>query len=247
MTVSDGRRKMWLVRSLGSRSAAFLLSLIGHALLAFGLLTIQPLERARPLPIVGVSVPGSGFLMDRSTVIFIEEEATATKVDRPAPPTLELAGLLPLRVQPLQPELPDISELEDASGTANAAEPTEIEGNDATALLARYVGLIRARIERAWDRPHSNTLVQCRVQIIGRMWIPCVRALLALALFSIPLTAFAAAGRTSTQYSASQSGEEDMLALERRLHERLPIGPEEGQSFYIKIQERLGLTPPPYQ
>jgi RHS repeat-associated protein len=40
---------------------------------------------------------------------------------------------------------------------------------------------------------------------------------------------------------------EDMLALERKLHETLPIGPEERQAFYIKLQESLGLTPPPYQ
>jgi hypothetical protein len=38
----------------------------------------------------------------------------------------------------------------------------------------------------------------------------------------------------------------DMLALERKLHETLPIGPEERQSFYIKLQEAAGLIPPPY-
>jgi len=40
---------------------------------------------------------------------------------------------------------------------------------------------------------------------------------------------------------------EDRLALERNIHETLPIVPEEGQSFYIKIQEALGLLPPPYK
>jgi hypothetical protein len=39
---------------------------------------------------------------------------------------------------------------------------------------------------------------------------------------------------------------EDMLALERNLHENLPIGPEEGQTFYIGIQVAKGLRPPPY-
>jgi RHS repeat-associated protein len=39
---------------------------------------------------------------------------------------------------------------------------------------------------------------------------------------------------------------EDMLALERKLHETLPIGLEEAQSIYIKIQKALGLLPPPY-
>jgi hypothetical protein len=38
----------------------------------------------------------------------------------------------------------------------------------------------------------------------------------------------------------------DMLALERLLHETLPIGPEEGQLFYIQKQIANGLRPPPY-
>lgn len=38
----------------------------------------------------------------------------------------------------------------------------------------------------------------------------------------------------------------DMLKLERDLHETLPIGPEEGQKFYIKKQVEKGLKPPPY-
>jgi hypothetical protein len=40
---------------------------------------------------------------------------------------------------------------------------------------------------------------------------------------------------------------QDMLGLERSLHENLPIGPEEGQSFYGGIQEENGLKPPPYE
>jgi hypothetical protein len=39
---------------------------------------------------------------------------------------------------------------------------------------------------------------------------------------------------------------QDMLALERSLHETLPIGPEEGQTPYIWIQVAKGLRPPPY-
>ena len=39
---------------------------------------------------------------------------------------------------------------------------------------------------------------------------------------------------------------EDMFALERNLRENLPIGPEEGQTFYIWIQVAKGLRPPPY-
>jgi len=37
-----------------------------------------------------------------------------------------------------------------------------------------------------------------------------------------------------------------MLELERKLHENLPIGPEEGQKFYIQKQIGKGLKPPPY-
>jgi hypothetical protein len=39
----------------------------------------------------------------------------------------------------------------------------------------------------------------------------------------------------------------EMLQLERSLHENLPIGPEEGQSFYIDMQVEKGLMPPPYE
>jgi hypothetical protein len=38
----------------------------------------------------------------------------------------------------------------------------------------------------------------------------------------------------------------EMLQLERNLHETLPIGPEEGQQFYILLQIEKGLKPPPY-
>jgi hypothetical protein len=34
--------------------------------------------------------------------------------------------------------------------------------------------------------------------------------------------------------------------LERQLHETLPIGPEERQSFYIQKQVEQGMKPPPY-
>ena len=39
---------------------------------------------------------------------------------------------------------------------------------------------------------------------------------------------------------------EDMLALERNLHENLPIGPEEGQTFYLGIWVVKDLRPPRY-
>jgi RHS repeat-associated protein len=38
----------------------------------------------------------------------------------------------------------------------------------------------------------------------------------------------------------------DMLEMERNLHETMPIGPEEGQSFYEDIQAAKGLKTPPY-
>jgi hypothetical protein len=44
----------------------------------------------------------------------------------------------------------------------------------------------------------------------------------------------------------ARGSKQDMLALERSLHETLPIGPEEGQTFYIQKQIANGLRPPPY-
>jgi RHS repeat-associated protein len=44
----------------------------------------------------------------------------------------------------------------------------------------------------------------------------------------------------------ASGSKQDMLALERSLHETLPIGPEEGQTPYIWIQVAKGLRPPPY-
>jgi RHS repeat-associated protein len=38
-----------------------------------------------------------------------------------------------------------------------------------------------------------------------------------------------------------------MLKLERKLHETLPIGPEEKQAFYVDKQIEKGLKPPPYE
>ncbi len=60
-----------------------------------------------------------------------------------------------------------------------------------------------------------------------------------------------------TRYSKAELGggklkeiangnKKDMLSLERNLHKKLPIGPEEGQKAYIKIQVEQGLKPPPY-
>lgn len=40
---------------------------------------------------------------------------------------------------------------------------------------------------------------------------------------------------------------EEMLALERDLHSTLPIGPEERQSVYVKVQADQGLKTPPYK
>lgn len=43
-----------------------------------------------------------------------------------------------------------------------------------------------------------------------------------------------------------QGSKEEMLQLERKIHETLPIGPEEAQKFYIQKQVQKGLKPPPY-
>lgn len=44
----------------------------------------------------------------------------------------------------------------------------------------------------------------------------------------------------------AEGAKKDMLQLERNLHETLPIGPQEGQRFYLQKQVENGLTPPPY-
>lgn len=44
----------------------------------------------------------------------------------------------------------------------------------------------------------------------------------------------------------AQGAKADILGLERSLHETLPIGSEERQSFYIQKQIQQGLKPPPY-
>jgi hypothetical protein len=45
----------------------------------------------------------------------------------------------------------------------------------------------------------------------------------------------------------ARGARDDMLQLERNLHETLPIGPEEAQKCYINIQIQKGLKPPPYK
>lgn len=44
----------------------------------------------------------------------------------------------------------------------------------------------------------------------------------------------------------AKGSREEMLKLERNLHETLPLGPEERQSFYIQKQVDKGPKPPPY-
>ena len=68
---------------------------------------------------------------------------------------------------------------------------------------------------------------------------------------------FGVTDNPATRYSAAelnggslriigQGERSEMLGLERQLHETLPIGPEEGQLFYIQKQVQNGLKPPPY-
>ena len=62
-----------------------------------------------------------------------------------------------------------------------------------------------------------------------------------------PGTRYTSAEMNGGQLNILASGDKaDMLALERGLHEWLPIGPEEGQAFYILKQIANGLRPPPY-
>jgi uncharacterized protein RhaS with RHS repeats len=45
----------------------------------------------------------------------------------------------------------------------------------------------------------------------------------------------------------AKGAKEKMLELERNLHKYLPIGPEEGQSIYIKLQKLIGYNALPYK
>jgi hypothetical protein len=56
----------------------------------------------------------------------------------------------------------------------------------------------------------------------------------------------ATGGRAAEQRVLTSGTKQEMLALERKVHETLPIGPEERQSFYIDKQVAKGLRPPPY-
>ena len=63
-----------------------------------------------------------------------------------------------------------------------------------------------------------------------------------------PATRYTAAEMNGRRLNIiAQGARDDMLQLERNLHETLPIGPEEGQRFYIQIQVNKGLAPPPYK
>jgi RHS repeat-associated protein len=60
-----------------------------------------------------------------------------------------------------------------------------------------------------------------------------------------PATRYTAAELNGGSLNIIAQGERsEMLGLERQLHETLPLGPEERQSFYIQMQIQKGLLPP---
>jgi hypothetical protein len=62
-----------------------------------------------------------------------------------------------------------------------------------------------------------------------------------------PLTRYTQTQLGGGRLKILASGEKsEMLSLERNLHETMPIGPEEGQSFYKDIQAQKGYSVPPY-
>lgn len=62
-----------------------------------------------------------------------------------------------------------------------------------------------------------------------------------------PATRYSAAQLNGGQLRIIGQGQRsEMLGLERQLHETLPLGPEERQSFYIDRQVESGLRSPPY-
>lgn len=63
-----------------------------------------------------------------------------------------------------------------------------------------------------------------------------------------PATRYSSAELAGGRLNILTSGNrQDMLRLERNLHETLPIGPEERQMFYIQKQIEKGLSSPPYR
>jgi RHS repeat-associated protein len=69
---------------------------------------------------------------------------------------------------------------------------------------------------------------------------------------------FGVANNPATRYTSEALGggrlkilatgqRDEMLKLERGLHETLPVGQQEGQKFYIQKQVDKGLIPPPYK
>jgi len=78
---------------------------------------------------------------------------------------------------------------------------------------------------------------------------PAVAYLLLVRFFRVnqPATRYTAAELNGGSLNIIAQGQRsDMLNLERNLHSTLPIGPEEGQLFYIQQQAAKGLIPPPY-
>jgi hypothetical protein len=60
-----------------------------------------------------------------------------------------------------------------------------------------------------------------------------------------PLTRYSEVQLNGGRLKVVAQGERsEMLRLEREIHETLPIGPEEGQKFYIQKQVQKGLLPP---
>lgn len=145
------------------RLSAIAASFVGHALVVIPMLHLEPALRHVPEQVAGLLRSGTGFSLDRSVLVFIEEEGSAPEVDRPAPPALDSRGLMHLTLPRFVPTFPELSDIDDADGTANAAEPASIRGDDSAELLRRYLGQMRARIERAWEVSPERPRGQCRV------------------------------------------------------------------------------------
>lgn len=154
-----GRDRRWSTRAI-----ALAVSSGGHvvliaALLQAGLLPFVFSERR----IEGVRVPGAGYSLKRATLVFIEEFGSANHFDRPAPPNVAEDGILRLHVRSLRVPILEMSEIEDAEGTVESFEATDLRGNDPASLLERYLGQVRARIERAWDSGQRAQAAPCRL------------------------------------------------------------------------------------
>jgi hypothetical protein len=136
-----------------ARALAAFGALLVHALAFAVLLTVQPralLERDR---LAGVVTARNGHAIQPFTLVELDEAADA-EAQWPEPPALaalHLRALMHLSLRNFELPRTDHGEVEALEESARSTNPVAIEGDDRAQLMARYIGQIKARIERSWE------------------------------------------------------------------------------------------------